>query len=307
MGGGYPGYGGYAGPMMGGPMYGEGGPPCCNAPYGDPMMGGAGVMQPYAEPMVGACPQCGGYPSMYPGMPQPYDGNCPPPEDLAPQLSFDVEFMFYRVHMTDQVVGKLSEKFEFTPRFILNFRNIGALDGRIRYWTYARDTNVNTGGDVRFEWDVLDIEAVHTLQGRRSKLELAAGLRLADVQIFDTADEGCGSHMIGLTMAADGLTPVITMPGGYCGWVYGGRVSLLGGDWGGNDNSVFINQHFNDDNMLVTELYVGAEVARKCRNLTVRGRALFEMQNWRSDVLAEQAGIESIGFLGPAVQIGADF
>jgi hypothetical protein len=31
------------------------------------------------------------------------------------------------------------------------------------------------------------------------------------------------------------------------------------------------------------------------------------MQNWRSDVLGEDADVDSIGLLGPAVQIGADF
>ena len=77
--------------------------------------------------------------------------------------------------------------------------------------------------------------------------------------------------MIGLTMAADGLTPVITMQSGYCGWVYGGRLSLLTGDWGGDDNSVFVNGRFSDDNILVTELYAGIELARRCGNATVRG------------------------------------
>jgi len=36
-------------------------------------------------------------------------------------------------------------------------------------------------------------------------------------------------------------------------------------------------------------------------------RLLFEMQNWRSDVLSQNAGINSIGILGPALQLGAEF
>ena len=154
---------------------------------------------------------------------------------------------------------------------------------------------------------MLDIEAVHRFEGRRTELALSGGLRLANIQLTDTADERSDSYQFGLTVAADGLTRVLCIPGGYCGWVYGGRVSILGGDWGGDDNSVFINRRIYDDNMLVTELYAGIEVARKCRVCTVRGRALYEMQNWRSDVLAQNAGIESIGFIGPAVQIGVDF
>jgi hypothetical protein len=288
---GYPAYPGYPGQMMPGPMPGE--------PYGaggyeqyyEPMQYGPGMMPAYPAPVVSPQPVAA-------AGPQPLQG---------PHISGDVEFLFYRVHMTDQVFGKLSENYEFSPRVTLDFRNIGYIDGRVRYWHYARDTNVNTGGDVRLEWNVLDIEAMHYFEGRRSQLSLSAGIRLADVQIDDATGEGCGSDMMGLTMAADGLTPVICMTGGYCGWVYGGRVSLLGGDWGGDDNTILLNGQFRDDNILVTELYAGAEIARRCRNATVRGRLIFDMQNWRSDALAQFAGIESIAFLGPAAQLGIDF
>jgi hypothetical protein len=289
--------GGYGSPMMPGEMCG----PNCDPQFADPMQCGPGCMTPGA-PIMAPYPQMGGYPADM-GCPAP----CAPAPQPRPQISGDVEFMFYRVNINDRAVGKLSETYEFSPRFILNFRNVGALDGRVRYWHYDRDTNINGGGDIRLEFDVLDIEAVHYLEGRRANVALAAGVRLADVQLRDAAGEGSGNDMIGLTMAADGLTPVITMQGGYCGWVYGGRLSLLTGDWGGDDNSVFVNGRFSDDNILVTELYAGIELARRCGNATVRGRALFEMQNWRSDVLAQNAGVESIGFIGPALQIGADF
>jgi hypothetical protein len=208
--------------------------------------------------------------------------------------------------MSDQVVGKLSEDYEFSPRFILGFRNIGPLDGRVRYWHYARDTNVRGGGDIRVEWDVLDLEAVHYFEGRRSQLALAAGIRFADAKLEDTNEADCGSDMVGLTMAADGLTPVLRMQNGYCGWVYGGRISILGGDWGTDPDSDFILGPFRDDNVFVSELYAGAELARCVGRATVRGRILFDMQNWRSDALAND-GLESIGFIGPAVQLGADF
>ncbi len=316
LGDGYPGYSSQMmpgqmmpGEMMPGEMYGPGcGPQGCNQPYCDPMQCGPGMMQPYAGSMVGPCPQCGQFHNAGGCGPQcgygPTDG---PAEPQGSQLSFDVEFMFYRVRMSDNVVGKLSESYQFTPRFILNFSGVGNLDGRVRYWLYERDTNLNSGGSIRFEFNVLDIEATHRFEGRRSQLVLAAGLRLADLQLRDDDDEQCGSDMLGLTMAADGLTPLICMSGGYCGWVYGGRVSLLGGDWGGDDNCSFLDEQFRDDNVFVTELYAGAEIARKCRNATIRGRVVFEIQNWRSDALAAHADIESIGFLGPALQIGADF
>ena len=56
-----------------------------------------------------------------------------------------------------------------------------------------------------------------------------------------------------------------------------------------------------------SELYAGVEVARAAATSTFSARVVFEMQNWHSDALADDAGIESIGFLGPALQLGAEF
>jgi hypothetical protein len=54
-------------------------------------------------------------------------------------------------------------------------------------------------------------------------------------------------------------------------------------------------------------LYGGVELARRFRAVDVHARLLFEMQNWKSDVLAEDADIESIGIFGPGLQLGAEF
>jgi hypothetical protein len=184
---------------------------------------------------------------------------------------------------------------------------VGAVDARIRFWQYDRSTDILGGGDIRLKFDVLDIEAVHRFEGPRSDIDLSAGIRWANLKLTDEDDEKSGSNMIGLTMAADGLTGCHCFDRGYCGWVYGGRLSLLGGNWGGDDNSVFINHHVSGDNVLVTELYAGAQIGRRCGNFDVHGRVAFEIQNWRSDVLAQDANIQSISFLGPGLQIGADF
>ncbi len=108
-------------------------------------------------------------------------------------------------------------------------------------------------------------------------------------------------------MAADGLTACHCLQNGYCAWAYGGRVSLLSGNWTGDDTSVFVDHPVADDNILVTELYAGAQIGRRCGNVDVHGRVVFEIQNWRSDVLAQDANLQSLGFLGPALQIGAEF
>ena len=65
-------------------------------------------------------------------------------------------------------------------------------------------------------------------------------------------------------MAGDGMTPLGDFPGGHFGLVYGGRLSILGGNWGGDDNSQFVNQQTRNDNVLVHELYGGVELARRC-------------------------------------------
>ena len=54
----------------------------------------------------------------------------------------DVEFNFFRTHLVDSPLGKLSEKYEFSPRVSLGFRDTGKLDGRARYWSYDHDTRV---------------------------------------------------------------------------------------------------------------------------------------------------------------------
>jgi hypothetical protein len=287
-------------PEMGYPGYGP--------QFGDPMQCGPGAIQPYPGQMMGPGPQFGGYQNAYGSGQQ---AGCGPSGNAADSqrahFSGDVEFMFLRPRINEEAVGKLSETYQFSPRFVLEARNGGNLDGRVRYWHYGRDTETLDGDEIRLEFDVLDIEAVHRLEGRRSQVALAAGIRLAHLQLTDDSDEKSGSDLIGLTMAADGLTQLACFSGGYCGWVYGGRFSILGGDWGGDDNSVFIDHQIRDDNVLVSELYAGMEVARRCRNVNVGGRVVFELQNWRSDALSDDAEIESIGFLGPALQIGAEF
>jgi hypothetical protein len=303
------------GPALGGdfPVYpdqmgprGFGGPPY-GMPYGGPMSYGPGMME-YPEPMTGPCPNCGRYHNFMYGP----DSACGeargnPPPDRA-HLSADVELMLLRPSVAENAIGKFSEQLQFSPRIVLGLRGAGNLDGRVRYWHYNRDSDIlGTDDEVRVKFDVLDIEALHRFEGRRSELTLSGGVRLAGVKLTDTEDEKSGADYIGLTLAGDGLTPLGRFRGGHFGLVYGGRVAILDGDWGGDDNSLFINQQSRNDNMFVHELYGGVELARRFRVVNVRARLLFEAQNWKSDVLADEADIESIGFFGPGLEIGAEF
>ena len=271
-----------------------------------------GQFPPYAE-QVGPPPMVG--PMYPPNMPMQYPpgmmgyptGGCDAPPARS-RLSADVELMLLRPQIAETSVGKLSEEYQFSPRIILGLQGAGNFDGRLRYWHYDRNSDVlDADNSVRLRFDVLDIEALHHFAARKSELTLSAGLRLAGIHLTDTAFAKCSTDLIGLTLAGDGMTPLGEFPGGHFGLVYGGRLSILGGNWGGDDNSQFVNQQARNDNVLVHELYGGVELARRCGAVDIHARLLFEMQNWHSDVLAQNAGLESIGLFGPALQLGAEF
>jgi hypothetical protein len=282
--------------------------PLDGMPQGMPQ---GGEFPPYAEPI--GPPMVG--PMVQPNMPMQYQpgmmgyptGACDAPPARA-RLSGDVELMLLRPQIAQTAAGKISEEYQFSPRLTLELEGAGNFDGRLRYWHYDRNSDVlGTDNSIRLKFDVLDIEALHHFAARKSELTLSAGLRLAGLHLTDTTFQECGTNLIGLTMAGDGMTPLGEFPGGHFGLVYGGRLSILGGNWGGDDNSQFVNHHVGNDNVLVHELYGGVELARRCGPVDVRARMLFEMQNWHSDVLAQNANLESIGVFGPALQLGAEF
>jgi hypothetical protein len=304
--------GGMMQPMECGPGY-----------YCDPMYPGQPGMHPYPQNYgMSSCPEC--------GCPECGDPCCDAP--CAPETLYvqpfaqkrrqrahwyaEVQFNALRAHwMEKDTTPKLSEEYEFSPRFILGFRDMGSLDGRIRYWTYDRATEYLNAdaGSLRWEFDVLDVEATHLFAGRRSEVVLGAGLRLARIEAIDTnpALQGqnvAGCDLAGLTFAADGRTPLLKFKGGRLGWTYGGRLSLLGGDWGGHGFSDrVINQRVRDDNVVVHELYAGVEVVHCYRDVDLSAQFAFEMQNWHSDALADNTEHDSIGFIGPGLRLGAEF
>jgi hypothetical protein len=297
---------------------------------------------PYAE-QVGPPPMVG--PMYQPNIPMQYPpgmmGYPTNESDVQPgraRLSADVELMLLRPQIAESAVGKVSEDYQFSPRVILALQGAGNFDGRLRYWHYDRNSDVLGANNnisvtppnfiiyedvtnhlpttlaaspgkpsIRIKFDVLDIEALHHFAACKSELTLSGGLRLAGIHLTDTTFQECGTDLIGLTMAGDGMTPLGNFPGGHFGLVYGGRLSILGGNWGGDDTSVFVNRQVRNDNVLVHELYGGVELARRLGPLDAHARLMFEMQNWHSDVLAQNAGLESIGIFGPALQLGAEF
>jgi len=312
-------------PLPSGPVVSEGGmPPGAIYPdgtpvYPEPMAAGMPMMDPnamYGPPMQMGAPMVEAYPTdygMYTGEAVPGMGFIQPfgqGGQQRPHLYAEMDINFLRAHVSETAFGKLSEKYEFSPRFVLGFSDVGGLSGRVRYWTYGRGTSSLDEGNVHIEFDVFDVEATHLIEGKRSQVELAAGLRTANIE-FKTTDEESGdevrfgSDLIGLTMAADGWTPICKCQAGCIGWVYGGRLSILAGDWGGEEGAPLAARS-QDDNTVVDELYVGLAVTRCCRGIDLNAAIDFEMQNWHSDVLSDATG-DSIGFIGPGVRIGAEF
>ncbi len=279
-------------------------------------MGGAQYYDPSlsAYPAdYGMPPQHGMYPAAAPydpnmGFVQPFGQPTPQVPRERPHLYGELEINFLRAHVAENTFGKLSEKYEFSPRFIIGFTDVGNLSGRVRYWIYGRGTNgLDDEDSVHIDFDVWDVEATHRFVGRKTEVELAAGARLATIEINDAEGDACGTDLLGITMAADGWTPLFSCSQGCFGWVYGGRLSVLAGDWGGDPDSDILTERVRDDNVVVHELYAGIGFTRCCRNIDLNARLSFEMQNWHSDVLSEAVDDGSIGFVGPGVEIGAQF
>jgi hypothetical protein len=154
--------------------------------------------------------------------------------------------------------------------------------------------------------DVLDIEATNLLASPRLEVLMGGGLRLAGIDVTDAFNRAAGADLLGMTAFAEGRTPLCTFQDGRIAWVFGGRLSILGGDWGGDAFNNFTGGSFQDDNLVVHELHAGVVYGVRQNEYDFHARLGFEMQNWHSDALS-QTGSDSIGFLGPGIQVGAAF
>jgi hypothetical protein len=273
--------------------------------YGEPIEMG------YPEMGIqNSCPECNGYSSgtgfgAMPGQPWGPEGL----QTAARQRQFfaEVELNFLRAHIMENFAGKLSEKYELSPRIIIGFDGRGLLDGRARYWHYGRDTHVLNGGAIRLEFDVVDLEATRRFDAGNSSIVIAAGLRGAKIDLTDDDRDSAGTDLLGMTFATDLDTPVCCYRQGQIYASCGARISILGGDWGQDDGNDFVPAQMQDDNVVVQELYAGFGYAWCYRETQLYSRLAFEMQNWHSDVLSQFAGGDSIGFIGPGVELGARF
>jgi hypothetical protein len=86
--------------------------------------------------------------------------------------------------------------------------------------------------------------------------------------------------------------------------VGGARWSIFGGDW---ECSRGLVPFTRDDNITVSEIYGGVECSQCYRGRDFYLRLVMEAQNWRSDALGEATDVDSIGFIGPGLDLGVNF
>lgn len=215
-----------------------------------------------------------------------------------------VEMVWARFHANEGAVGsKLSETYNIAPRFIVGYENSNGRGARIRYWNYNHATPTLGAGPVDVGLQVLDLEVTNRFQFCRTDVTLAAGFRSANFDLTDAAGATSSADLIGLTMAADVEYLVCCDCNSYWSGLYGGRLSVLGGNWEGASAWTPANR---DDNMVVTELYGGVEYGRCQGGYDIYTQFKFEIQNWQSDAIAANVGT-TLGFVGPSWTIGVGF
>lgn len=217
----------------------------------------------------------------------------------------DGEVMALRAHFGETAVGKLAEKYEMSERLVLGVENTWGAGGRIRYWSYDRTTPLLTGAgnSIRFDFDVVDFEGTNRFSTQRFDLVIAGGLRWADIKI-DIDSGRSRNDMPGGTIAADLRALVCRDCDRGLVWhsITGARMSIFGGDWEGGNNGLITPTR--DDNITVLEIYGGIECSCDCGGHDFYARLLFESQNWRSDALGANTGVDSLSFIGPGVSVG---
>jgi hypothetical protein len=170
---------------------------------------------------------------------------------------------------------------------------------------------------IGIELDVWDVEATNRFRLRKTDIVVAGGFRYANWDLADADGTGVELDAYGLTMAADLRTLVWCCGRNQFAFVYGGRMSILAGDWEGDNDIIdtIVEPQVRDDSVYVPELYVGVEYTYRYCDYDLFMRATYEMQSWRSDVLSEPGignglapgsigSVNSVGFIGPGFHLG---
>jgi hypothetical protein len=218
----------------------------------------------------------------------------------------EVQTLFLRAHVLEDAVGKLSEQYDWSPRLVAGYENAHGVGARGRWWHYSQETPIlGSGDDIKFQFDTIDLEATARFAMRKADLVVSGGARWANIDIEIDGDS-ISTGAPGLTFAADLRTEVCSGCNSQWAVIGGGRISTLGGDWEGSSSGLI--SRVRDDNIVVQEIYGGFEYTRCTKaGHSLFARLTFEIQNWHSDALAQDAGADSIGFVGPGFHAGASF
>jgi hypothetical protein len=222
------------------------------------------------------------------------------------KITADVELMALRTHFSEDALGKLGERYELSERITLGVEKANGIGGRIRYWTYDRTTpNLAGGSSLRADFDVIDFEGTTHFGTQNFDLLLSGGIRWADIKIDIDAGR-CRNDMPGASFGFDLRGLICRDCENGLDWhsISGARFSIFGGDW---ECSHGLIGPTRDDNLTVVEIYGGIECTGYVRGHEVYSRLVFETQNWRSDALGEATGIDSIGFVGPGLNLGVNY
>lgn len=219
----------------------------------------------------------------------------------------DIELLALRTHFSEDPLGKLGEHYELSERIMIGVEKPNGIGGRIRYWSYDRTTpNLQGGSPLGADFSVTDFEGTTNFTTQSFDLTLAGGIRFADIRLDTDTGHVRSNQMPGATIALDLRGIICGDETAGCEWhsISGARLSILGCDWR-SDNGII--GETRDDNITAMEVYGGFECSHCIRGHELNLRIIFEAQNWRSDALGENTGIDSIGFVGPGMTFGINY
>jgi len=223
------------------------------------------------------------------------------------QVYSDVDLIAMQVQ--SPVPGTSWDDFSFSQRVELGYR-LEACGVRARYWHFDNDFEFAPPVELGLRFNVLDLEATKQV----GDFLISGGFRVADwglstngftIGATQVDPSSADTTQFGVTLAAEGNTQLCGGESWGLAAVYGGRLSLLTGDWNYNrSTNTTLSQigNFGNDTQDVLEAFAGLE-ARYGRAFA---RTALEMQRWDSNAL-DRRGWYDIGFLGIGTTVGVRF
>jgi hypothetical protein len=213
--------------------------------------------------------------------------------------------------------SRLTDDFELAPRLVFGYDD--AIGARVRYWSYDEGTFEIFGGGTlqernRLDFDVIDLEATTHLRREGHDFLFAGGARIAHIDrnnntigVLSNTTTFEKTTMGGVTLAAEGRTSIFAAESWGTAFVYGGRLSLLHGDWEGDNSDTMTPDtglNVQNERFIVPEVFTGVEL--HYGNVFTRMRV--EMQDWQGGATETFTTVNhNFGFTGYGVDLGVTF